>query len=85
MITAVSVVPDGSGAAAIFCSGSGRSGVGFPRRGERAACRLLLQNRYVSLDEGCQDRELTLAELWNRILCEAGLPDGDPPSFAPFT
>ncbi len=51
---------------------------------ERAACRFLLLNRYVSLDEACQDRDLTLAELWSRILREAGLPDCDPPAFSPF-
>ena len=51
---------------------------------ERAACRFLVQNRYVSLDEACQDRDLTLAELWSWILREAGLPDCDPPAFAPF-
>jgi hypothetical protein len=51
---------------------------------ERAACRFLLKNGYVSLDEACQDRDLTLGELWSRILREAGLPDCDPPAFAPF-
>ena len=51
---------------------------------ERAACRFLLQNRYVSLDEACQDRHLTLDELWSRILREAGLPDCDLPAFSPF-
>lgn len=30
---------------------------------ERAACQFLLRNRYISLDEACQDRDLTLAEL----------------------
>jgi hypothetical protein len=51
---------------------------------ERAACRFLVQNRYASLDEACQDRDLTLAGLWSLILREAGLPDCEPPAFAPF-
>jgi len=51
---------------------------------ERAACRFLVEHRYVSLDEACQDRGLTLAELWSRVLREADLPDCDPPCFAPF-
>lgn len=51
---------------------------------EWAACRFLLRHRYVSLDEACQERNLTLAELWSLILREAGLPDCDPPAFSPF-
>jgi amino-acid N-acetyltransferase len=51
---------------------------------ERAACRFLVQNRYVSLDEACQQRDLTLPDLWSLILQVAGLPDSDPPSFSPF-
>ena len=51
---------------------------------ERAACRFLMQHRYVSLDEACQTRDLTLPDLWSLILQEAGLPDSDPPSFSPF-
>ena len=51
---------------------------------EGAACRFLVKNRYVSLDEACQALDLTLPELWRRILQEAGLPESDPPAFAPF-
>lgn len=51
----------------------------------RAACRFLLQNRYISLDEACEDRNLTLPDLWSLILRDAGLPDCDPPGFALFT
>lgn len=51
---------------------------------QRAACRFLLQHRYVSLDEACQERSLTLPELWSLIQREAGLPDSDPPVFSPF-
>lgn len=51
---------------------------------ERAACRFLMQNRYVSFDEACEDRKLTLPELWSAIMREAGLPDSDPPVFACF-
>jgi hypothetical protein len=28
--------------------------------------------------------DLTLPDLWSRILEEAGLPESDPPAFAPF-
>ncbi len=52
---------------------------------QRAACRFLLQHRYVSLDEACQERGLTLPELWSLIQREAGLPDSDPPVFSLFT
>lgn len=51
---------------------------------ERAVCRFLLQNQYISLDEACQTLDLTLAELWRQILREAGLPESDPPVFSPF-
>ena len=51
---------------------------------EWAACRFLVKNRYVSLDEACQALDLTLPELWRRILQEVGLPESDPPAFAPF-
>lgn len=51
---------------------------------ERAACRFLVNHRYVSLDEACQDRDQTLPELWDQILREASLPACDPPAFAPF-
>lgn len=51
---------------------------------ERAACRFLVANRYVSLDEACQSLDVTLPDLWNRILQDAGLPESDPPAFSPF-
>ena len=51
---------------------------------ERAVCRFLMQHHYVSLDEACQQRDLTLPDLWSQILQEAGLPDSEPPAFSPF-
>lgn len=51
---------------------------------ERAACRFLLQQGYVSLDEACQALDLTLPELWPRIQQGAALPESDPPVFTPF-
>ena len=51
---------------------------------ERAACRFLVKNGSVSLDEAGQTRDLTLPDLWSSILQEAGLPDSDPPVFSPF-
>ena len=51
---------------------------------ERAACRFLVNNGYVSLDEACQECGQTLPDLWSRILQEAGLPDSEPPAFSPF-
>ncbi len=51
---------------------------------ERAACRFLLEHGYISLDEACQTLDLTLPDLWYHILCEAGLPESEPPAFAPF-
>ena len=51
---------------------------------ERAASRFLVANRYVSLDDACQSLNLALPDLWSRILEEAGLPESDPPAFAPF-
>ncbi|MBL8258771.1 MAG: hypothetical protein JNM60_03040 [Candidatus Competibacteraceae bacterium] len=52
---------------------------------ERAACRFLVEKGYVSLDEACQSLDLTLPDLWNRMLREAGLPESDPPAFSPFS
>jgi hypothetical protein len=52
---------------------------------ERAACRFLVVHRYVSLDEACQTLDLTLPDLWQRILQDAGLPESDPPVFALFS
>ena len=51
---------------------------------EAAASRFLVRNRYVSLDDACQTLDLTLPQLWSRIMEEIGLPDCDPPAFAPF-
>jgi hypothetical protein len=51
---------------------------------ERVASRFLVANRYISLDEACQTLDLTLPDLWERILRQAGLPESDPPAFAPF-
>ena len=51
---------------------------------ERAASQYLVANRYISLDDACQTLDLTLPDLWSRILEEAGLPESDPPAFAPF-
>ncbi|MCO5759908.1 MAG: hypothetical protein NHG36_00130 [Chromatiaceae bacterium] len=51
---------------------------------ERTACRFLVTQGYVSLDEACQARETTLPQLWEQILREAGVPDCDPPVFTPF-
>lgn len=49
-----------------------------------AASRFLVRHRYVSLDEACQTLDLTLPQLWSQIMGESGLPDCDPPAFAPF-
>jgi amino-acid N-acetyltransferase len=54
------------------------------RAAERAACRFLMQNQYVSLDDACQTLGLMLPELWSRIQRDAGLPDSEPPVFSPF-
>ena len=54
------------------------------RQAEQAACRFLLQQGYVSLDEACQELDLTLPDLWLRIQQGAALPESDPPAFAPF-
>ena len=51
---------------------------------ETAASRFLGRHRYVSLDEACQTLDLTLPQLWSQIMEEVGLPDCDPPVFAPF-
>jgi len=49
----------------------------------RAASQFLLNNDYVSLPEACEALDLTLPELWDKIMAEAGLPACEPPSFAP--
>ncbi len=54
------------------------------RQAERAACRFLLQQGYVSLDEACQALDLTLPDLWLQIQQSAALPESDPPAFTPF-
>ena len=51
----------------------------------RAACQFLLKNDYVSLDEACQTLNLTLQELWDKIMQEAGLPLCEVPAFALVT
>ena len=51
---------------------------------ERAASRFLVAHRYISLDEACQTLDLTLPDLWERILQEADLPESEPPAFSPF-
>ena len=51
---------------------------------ESAASRFLARHCYVSLDEACQTLDLTLPELWSRIMEGVGLPDCDPPTFTPF-
>lgn len=50
---------------------------------ERAASRFLVAHCYISLDEACQTLELTLPDLWNRILQAANLPESEPPAFSP--
>jgi hypothetical protein len=54
------------------------------REAESAASRFLVRHHYVSLDEACQTQDLTLPDLWDRIMREAGLPECDPPTFSPF-
>mgnify|MGYP003613936116 CR=1 FL=1 len=51
---------------------------------EQAASRFLIAHGYSSLDEACQSLDLMLPDLWSRILQQAGLPESDPPEFAPF-
>ena len=51
---------------------------------ESAASRFLARHRYISLDEACQTLDLTLPQLWSQIMRDRGLPDCDPPVFAPF-
>ena len=51
---------------------------------ESTASRFLARQGYVSLDEACETLDLTLSELWSRLMRDAGLPDCDPPTFAPF-
>lgn len=51
---------------------------------EVAASRFLVRNRYISLDDACQTLDLPLPQLWSQIMTEGGLPDCDPPAFAPF-
>lgn len=49
----------------------------------RAASQFLLNNDYVSLMEACEALDLTLPELWDKIMAEAGLPACELPAFAP--
>lgn len=48
----------------------------------RAASRFLLDNDYVSLEEAGEALDLTLQQVWDRIMEEAGLPACELPSFA---
>lgn len=48
----------------------------------RAASRFLIDFEYVSMDEACGDRGLTLQQLWDLMMAEAGLPRCDVPEFA---
>ena len=48
----------------------------------RAASQFLLDHDYVSLEEACLERHLTLPQLWAVIQAEAGLPPCELPEFA---
>ena len=48
----------------------------------RAASQYLLAHGYVSLEEACIARDVTMEELWRGILADAGLPPCDVPAFA---
>ena len=48
----------------------------------QAASRFLADNGYVSLEEACLARDVTMEALWRGILEEAGLPPCDVPAFA---
>ena len=48
----------------------------------RAASQFLLKHDFVSLEEAGEALELTLQQLWDRIMEEAGLPACEVPSFA---
>ena len=48
----------------------------------RAASRFLIDYEYVSMEEACIERDLTLQQLWDLIQAEAGLPPSEVPEFA---
>ena len=52
------------------------------QRRRPAASRFLLDNGYVSLEEACLARDVTMEMLWAAILDEAGLPPCTVPAFA---
>jgi hypothetical protein len=47
----------------------------------RAASQFLLGNDYVSMDEACEALNMTLQEVWDKILDEANLPRCEHPGF----
>lgn len=47
----------------------------------RAASRFLIDYDYVSMEEACIERGLTMQQLWDLIQAEAGLPASDVPDF----
>ena len=49
----------------------------------RAASQFLLKNDYISLPEAGEALDLTMAQLWDKIMAEAGLPACELPAFAP--
>ena len=50
-------------------------------RAARAAAQFLLKNDYVSLQEASEVLGLSLQELWDKIMAEAGLPACEAPTF----
>ena len=47
----------------------------------RAASQFLLENDYASIDEACQDLEVSHQQLWDRVMDFAGLPACQIPAF----
>jgi hypothetical protein len=47
-----------------------------------AACQFLLRNEYVSLQQAADMRGISMQDLWNDIMADAGLPVSDLPVFA---
>ena len=47
----------------------------------RAASQFLLVHDYVSMDEACEALNMTLQEVWDKILDEAKLPRCEHPGF----
>ena len=50
----------------------------------RAAREFMQKNGYISLMEACEALNLTLQQLWDSIMEEAGLPACEAPAFAAF-